>query len=63
MIAVQPSNLNIGVCKLNSIEISFIAKPFSFSKNKNATTPIKGGVASGIKSNDEKNDFNGILWY
>ncbi len=38
-------------------------RPFSLSKNKKATTPISGGVASGISSKVVKNDFKGILWY
>ncbi len=61
IMAVQPSNLNKGLFRLSNKEVNFVIKPFSFSKNKNATTPINGGVARGINSNADKKDLNGIL--
>jgi len=39
---------------------NFEISPFSLSKKRNATTPISGGVATGIMMIDEKNDFKGM---
>jgi len=60
MIAGHPSNLKKDPFKPNTNVDSLEISPLSESKKRKATTPISGGVATGIMMTDEKNDFKGM---
>lgn len=61
--AVHPSNLNSGFSSLKADDKSPVSKPLSLSKKRKDTTPIRGGVATGISKTDEKNDLKGSFLY